>query len=262
MNQDTVSFSFGENWKDYLTTVSEEDITCSKRDIQEWLGTDFVAEKEIIDIGSGSGIHSLSFYMLGAKTLDSFDYDEHSVEATKTLWTQSKSPKHWRVSHGSILDDDYVMSLKKYDLVYSWGVLHHTGSMWKALENAFGRVKPGGKIWISLYTKGPHYAEDLALKRKYNMASSCGKQWMVKIRIIRKMFSRLFRFKNPLAWNKNRGRGMNVYHDIVDWLGGLPYEVASPDEVLAFGRKQGFVLEKIKVKREGGCSIYLFSLPD
>ena len=74
------------------------------------------------------------------------------------------------------------------------------------------------------------------------------------------MYKRLKYFKNPFAWNQKKGRGMNTYHDIVDWLRGLPYEVASPDEVLQFCRKKGLALERIKVKGEGSCSIYVFSL--
>ncbi len=54
---------------------------------------------------------------------------------------------------------------------------------------------------------------------------------------------------------------MNVYHDIVDWLGGLPYEVASAEEVVAFTRKQGLILEKLRTSFEGGNNVFLFSLP-
>jgi 2-polyprenyl-6-hydroxyphenyl methylase/3-demethylubiquinone-9 3-methyltransferase len=73
------------------------------------------------------------------------------------------------------------------------------------------------------------------------------------------MLSRLKHFQNPFAWNQKVGRGMNVYHDIVDWLGGLPYETATADEVVTFMRQRGFVLERIEVKSDGGCNKYVLS---
>jgi len=133
--------------------------------------------------------------------------------------------------------------------------------MWDAVVNVFKLVAPGGKLWISLYQKGPRYKRDLALKQKYNRASKFGKRIMEYRRIVRIMLSRLWHFQNPFAWNQKVGRGMNVYHDVIDWLGGLPYETASEDEVVKLARMPGFVLEGINVSVEGGCSVYIFSLP-
>ncbi len=262
MNQEKITFSFGKNWQDYLNTVSEEEIDKAKENIQLWLGSGFVSEKTVLDIGSGSGIHSLSYYLLGAQKIYSFDYDEHSVQATQSLWEKEGCPKNWTVTLGSILDSHFLKSLGQFDIVYSWGVLHHTGSMWEAVENASKLVKPGGLLWISLYAKGPLYPKHLALKKKFNSASNLGKQGMIFKRIGGKMLRRLKNLDNPFTWNQKKGRGMNVYHDIVDWLGGLPYEVASENEVTVFLRERGFILERIKVKTDGGCSIYVFSLPE
>jgi SAM-dependent methyltransferase len=262
MNQGEVTFSFGKNWKEYLATVGDEEIDGAKRNIEKWLGNNPVSGKTVLDIGSGSGIHSLAFYLLGAKTVRSFDYDKHSVEATKALWEKQGKPQNWEVSHGSILDAEHLKSYReKFDLVYSWGVLHHTGSMWEAVGNSITLVKPGGKLWIALYVKGPKYQDDLALKQRYNDASPLGKKWMVNKWVARIMIRRLLNFQNPLKWNEKRSRGMNIYNDIIDWLGGLPYEVASEDEVLSFCRKKGLILERVEAAPEGGCSDYVFSLP-
>ena len=262
MKQNKITFSFGENWQDYLKAITPDDIDKAKRDIEEWLGADYVAGKTVLDIGSGSGVHSLAFHLLGAKQVYSFDYDKNSVSATRTLWEKEAKPANWTVAHGSVLDKDYLQSLGgPFDIVYSWGCLHHTGSMWEAIGNSLQLVKPGGKLWLALYAKGPRYPRDLALKQRYNAASDLGKRWMVFQRIVRTMLVRLRYLKNPFAWNEKKERGMNVYHDIIDWLGGLPYEVAGENEMVQFGRKSGFVLERIKADREGNCSIYVFSLP-
>jgi 2-polyprenyl-6-hydroxyphenyl methylase/3-demethylubiquinone-9 3-methyltransferase len=262
MEQSKITFSFGKNWKDYLKTVSKEEIDKAKYDIEEWLGTNFVSGKTVIDVGSGSGIHSLAFYLLGAKTICSFDFDKYSVEATKILWEKEGKPKNWIVSQGSILDKQFLKSFgQDFDIVYSWGALHHTGAMWEAVDNSINLVKSGGKLWISLYAEGPNYSKDLALKQRYNSASPLGKKGMIYKSIARIMLSRLRHFKNPFTWNEKISRGMNVYHNIVDWLGGLPYEVANEDEVLRVCRKKGLILERIKVKEEGAANIYVFSLP-
>ncbi|MGH8195775.1 MAG: class I SAM-dependent methyltransferase [Woeseiaceae bacterium] len=261
MAEAKVTFSFGKNWIDYLDTVSDSEVESAEKDIRQWLGSSYVSGKRVVDIGSGSGIHSLAFHRLGAQALHSFDYDEFSVRATKTMWSKTKEPANWVVEQGSILDGDYIKSLGQFDIVYSWGVLHHTGSMWAAVTNAFSLVAPGGRLWISLYKKGPRYESDLALKQKYNRASELGKRLLEYRRIGKFMLARARHFQNPFAWNKKVSRGMNIYHDVIDWLGGLPYETATEDEVVTHARKYDFVLERIKAQNEGGCSVYVFSLP-
>jgi len=126
MAEDEITFSFGKNWTNYLDTVSDSEVESAEQDIMTWLGKSSVTDRTVIDIGSGSGIHSLAFYRLGAKVVHSYDYDRNSVHATKTLWQKTNQPVNWVVEHGSILDSDYVQSLGQFDNVYSWDVLHHT----------------------------------------------------------------------------------------------------------------------------------------
>jgi len=254
-----ITFSFGKNWKSYLNTVSEGSLSLTRKDILEWLPAEDIKGKRILDIGSGSGVHSLVFNELGARELVSFDYDPFSVEATTRSWSMAGKPVNWRVMHGSVLDKEFLAGLgPKFDIVYSWGVLHHTGSMWKAIENAATLVGPGGKLWIALYVKGPKYEDDLALKKRYNAASWAGKKWMEWKFISRHMQKRLFRGANPFKWNQKLPRGMNVYHDIVDWLGGLPYEVASAEEIRTFISGRGFEEQKSRLYPEGSNNIYLY----
>lgn len=258
MEQEKISFSFGRNWSDYAQTITDADCADALRDIQFWLGDDFIDGKNVVDAGSGSGLHSLCMFRLGAGKIVSFDYDQESVNTTRSLWKKCGCPTTWEVRQGSVLDDVFISSLGTYDVVYSWGVLHHTGDMWQAMDNACRLLAPGGTLFVSLYAKGPRYEADLALKRKYNNASPFGKKMMTYRWIANLMWTRLWRLQNPLGWNEKFVRGMNTYHDLIDWLGGLPYEVASGDEVVVFCRKRGLVLERIQPKCEGACSIYVF----
>jgi len=262
-------FSFGANWLAYLENLSESRIKVAQEDIEDWLGIEAIEGKRVVDIGSGSGLHSMVFFRHRARELISFDVDEKSVAATKSLWEKCGKPDNWSARYGSILDSELVQELRQssFDLVYSWGVLHHTGAMWKAIDNAIDLVAPGGLLMIALYVKGPNYQRDLALKKSFNRASEFGKKVIYWRYVIRQSL-KLLLYRRPreikslvLSKRHEHRRGMSIYIDIVDWLGGLPYEVASAEEVVAFTRKRNLVLEKIETGFEGGNNIFLLSRP-
>jgi len=259
MNEPAPTFSFGENWTSYLSHADASAFEGARADIITWLGEKGVSGKRILDLGSGSGIHSSCMHFLGARELVSVDLDPKSVSATRSLWERAGRPASWTVVQGSALDRPFIESLGQFDIVYSWGVLHHTGAMWTAIENAAVAVASGGLFWITLYTKGENYPVHHELKRRYNRASPLGKWFMLRREIVRRMYWRFRAYQNPFTWNHRVTRGMDVYHDLVDWLGGLPYEVASANEVVRWARQRGFILEQIEARGEGGCSSYIFS---
>lgn len=253
-----ITFSFGKNWLDLNKSVTKKEIDKATDDLIYWVGKENIENKRVLDLGSGSGIHSLGLLALKAKELISFDYDPHSVTATKEHWENLGKPEKWKVLHGSILDKAFVESLGKFDLVYSWGVLHHTGNMWEAINNALGMVSPGGYFYLTIY-KDDNYEKSIRIKKKYNAASPMGKRLIERKEISKLMVKRMAGLKNPFAWNQKIERGMNIYHDLVDWLGGLPYEAASEDEMLQWGLKNNLELKRILCKGNyGACNYYLF----
>ncbi len=251
-------FAFGKNWQNFLGGLNPARVAGARADLIKWLGTDRLTGASILDIGCGSGVHSYCLHDMGAARVVSFDYDNHSVDATKSLHELAGSPESWTVQQGSVLDTDFVRSLGTFELVYSWGVLHHTGQMWQAIANAATCVSPGGYLFIAIYAKGGLYPEHLALKQRYHAATVSGKRKMEFDWILNQYNHRARQGLNPEGWwNQGLERGMDPYVDLVDWLGGLPYEVATLEELGEFLGALNIDILKQHAEPEGGCHILI-----
>lgn len=257
-------FGFGANWADYIEkNLSDERVEISRRHLLSFLKLDNLKGKTFLDIGCGSGLHSLAAWRSGADQVVSFDYDENSVATTRKLYELSGSPKNWKIMQGSVLDKQFMASLPQSDIVYSWGVLHHTGSMWEAVKNAAGGLHKTSVFYIALYSKeayvSPPYEYWLDIKREYNYAGPLKKLWMEWVYAWRNSIRGLLRGKNPLAYIRayKQSRGMSYWHDIRDWLGGYPMEFAGNKETELFGREK-LGLELIHIKAGEGNTEFLF----
>ena len=261
-------FNFGENWNRFLTKLDEGRIQEGEKSLKQMLEMENLDRKLFLDIGCGSGLFSLAAKRLGAK-VHSFDCDPLSVACTEELKHRYfPDDGSWTIEQGNVLDLGYLNSLGKYNIVYSWGVLHHTGNMWMALENVIPLLDEGGKLFISIYNdQGILSKFWKRLKKFYNTSPS-----PIKILVIfwvgaslqtGSAFLRLFQGQNPLPFKywkeKKRQRGMSVWHDLVDWVGGYPFEVAKPEEIFDFYRVKGFTLIKLKTCGAGlGCNEFVF----
>lgn len=256
-------FEFGENWARYLEIVSQERITEAVNSTQKLLGLDLQG-KTFIDIGSGSGLFSLVARKLGA-TVHSFDFDLQSVTCTTELKRRFfPGDMTWQIEQGSILDKEYLQRLGQFDIVYSWGVLHHTGDMWGAIRNAAFLVRPGGTLVIGIYNfkggrRGTHTWQKL--KRWYCAAPKWQKVTWEYTYIAWRLLYLLLVGRNPATVIREyiTKRGMSWFRDVTDWLGGYPYEAATPGEILEFVRNQfGFVLVKQNINCDLGVSEFVF----
>jgi len=240
-------FEFGKNWQKFLSRINEASILVAENSLQEMLGLHEFSGKRFLDIGSGSGLFSLAARRLGAR-VHSFDYDPHSVACTLELKRRYfPDDPDWTIGQGSVLDVDYLKSLGPHDIVYAWGVLHHTGQMWQALANAQLAVAPQGKLFIAIYND--QGIKSILWKRIKEIFCSgpLGKTSIILLffpyYIIRGIAADLLRMKNPLRrYLDSYERGMSLVTDWLDWLGGLPFEVAKPEEIFAFYRDRGFNL--------------------
>ena len=259
-------FTFGKNWQRFLSVVNEEHIRAAEGSLRRLLRVETLEGRRFLDIGSGSGLFSLAARRLGA-TVYSFDYDPNSVACTAELKRRffSDDPA-WTVAQASILDPTYVASLGEFDIVYSWGVLHHTGSMWEALHNASRAVAPRGQLVVAIYNdQGGKSRRWKAVKRLY--CSGRLGRWAICATAIPWFVGHRFavdclKGNNPLQYYreyKNR-RGMSPVHDWLDWLGGYPFEVAKPEQIFEFYRARGFGLSNLTTKGAlAGCNEFVFT---
>lgn len=234
-----ITFSFGKNWEAFVEQhYSEKRLATAREHLLGFLRMESLAGKSFLDIGCGSGIHSLAAFGAGASRITGFDLDPASVSTTRKLREMKGSPAHWSVQQGSILDEKFLAGIEPADVVYSWGVLHHTGQMWKAIENASRFLNPGSLFYIALYQTTPRTPYWIELKKKYNAASAFRKSVMDYQYVLRHVIiPELIRFRNPLKQivGYEENRGMDFMTDIRDWLGGYPYEDCSIPEMLRFG---------------------------
>jgi 2-polyprenyl-3-methyl-5-hydroxy-6-metoxy-1,4-benzoquinol methylase len=262
-------FEFGKNWSRFLALVNEDRIARAANSLKHWLEVQDLEGKSFVDIGSGSGLYSLAARRLGAR-VHSFDYDPQSVACTAELRRRYfAGDPSWTIDEGSALDVNYLKSLGTFDVVYSWGVLHHTGQMWQALDNVQGSVAPSGKLFIAIYNDmGSQSTRWRAIKRTYNKLPKPFRLPFALIVMTPSETKSLLRALASLrmgeymrSWIEvSPERGMSRRRDLVDWVGGYPYEVAKPEEIFDFYRARGFTLTRMQCGGVGlGCNQFLFA---
>ena len=258
-------FAFGDNWRSFLETVDEQRVDGAVRAIAESLGGGRLDGLSVLDAGSGSGLSSLAALRLGARRVHSFDYDPASVACTAEIRRRfAPDAAQWTVEQGSALDRAYVARLGLFDLVYSWGVLHHTGALWDALDVVQSAVAPGGRLLVAIYNdQGGASRRWRTVKRIY-CGSAAGRASMTAAFYpyfaLGALVGDLRGGRNPIARYRGRlERGMSPLHDWRDWLGGYPFEVARPEQVFDFCRARGFTLQHLRTCGGGlGCNEFVF----
>jgi 2-polyprenyl-6-hydroxyphenyl methylase/3-demethylubiquinone-9 3-methyltransferase len=260
-------FDFGQNWSDYSAhALTEERVRQARSDFARLMamagvelpGTSFA------DIGFGQGLGLLSAVSMGARAVGC-DINPLCVEVLgrNGRLFPGMDTQDIPIVIGSILDPHVVESLRQaapdpsgYYVVHSWGVLHHTGRMWQAIDNAASLVRPGGTLVIALYNRhwtSPAWA---LIKQLYMRAPR-----IVQRAMIATLYPVIFAAKWAVTRRNPRRmeRGMDFYYDVVDWVGGYPYEYASIEEVASYMATKGFASGRSAAAAvPTGCNEFVF----
>jgi 2-polyprenyl-6-hydroxyphenyl methylase/3-demethylubiquinone-9 3-methyltransferase len=258
-------YEFGKNWAQFARLLTASHIASAERELDRLVGASRLADASMLDIGSGSGLHSLAALNLGARRVEAVDFDPDSVRTTTAVLSRHATRGQWTARAANVLTD-FIDAPQLYDIVYSWGVLHHTGAMWAALEQAAKLVRPGGWFAVALYNKTPLCGFWRIEKRIFSKLPSFLQALLARMTVFAWMLGKLLRLRNPVAWYRDyrQLRGMSVYHDVHDWLGGYPYESVDRAALTAWMRERGFTLaydwntDAGLGLLGGGCGEYLF----
>ncbi len=265
-------FRFGENWSAFAREIDAGRIGQAERDLARLLGRETLSGLRFLDIGSGSGLHSLAALMLGASEVVAVDLDADSVATTRSLLARFAPNDKWKADRRSIFEM-HPQEFGTFDIVYSWGVLHHTGAMFEAIEKAAALVNGSGELCLALYGRTWLCGFWRVEKRFYSRAPG----WLQ--RALQRVFmayywllqslkalarGRRFDLRREIDAYQQR-RGMSARTDVHDWLGGYPYESVAPDVLRAFMANCGFVERRSFIRpgvRHGlfgsGCDEYVF----
>lgn len=265
-------FAFGENWKGFLerNRVSVDGMLDSVRELRRAVGAP-LAGLRVLDLGCGSGLHSLAMRLLGA-SVTSADVQPASLEAARQLHARAGPVLEaggrggggdWRFQEASALDARGLAALEPVDVVYSWGVLHHTGDVWRALHNAQLPLAEDGLLLVALYAE-EFYEDKENIVRMKDFYRTTSAQQQMQLEMVTGVFwlhETLKSSQNPfeVVRNFSKMRGMDFWTDVRDWLGGWPMEFASASAVLAFARRSG--LRCVGVRRYGGNTEFALTRP-
>jgi 2-polyprenyl-3-methyl-5-hydroxy-6-metoxy-1,4-benzoquinol methylase len=263
-------FGFGENWADYAQHITEEKIRLAEQDLLRLLPHDKIEGKTFLDIGCGSGLHALAALRSGCKSLSAVDFDPNSVQTTRTVLKKFWQAENYSVQQANILDPQSLTGFpeKSFDVVYSWGVLHHTGDMWQAISNAAKFVKDEGVFVLAIYKETPLCPFWKKEKSFYTKAPKAIKKICDLFYAASYILGLLVTHRNPFTYIREyeQMRGMRFMTDVRDWLGGYPYESASPDQIKTYLENLGFQQEyafNTRTTSAGGlfgtgCAEYVF----
>ncbi len=261
-------FEFGQNWTRFLATVNDARVLRAEASLKAMLGLDTLAGLTFLDIGCGSGLFSLAARRLGADR--TFVRLRSAVGSLQPQAEGALPSRRRRLAHRVGIGPRCRLSRKpspfRHRLLLGCPSPHRchvAGARACAASRA-----ANGKLFIAIYNDmGSQSIRWRQLKRLYAKLPAAVQPLYacaVSAPEEAKGFLRAVPSGRPqdyvATWTKyERNRGMSRWRDIIDWVGGYPYEFAKPDAICSFFIDRGFALDKMCIGGGLGCSEYVFS---
>jgi len=259
-------FDFGQNWTEFSANAANPERAAQARShFESLMGGIPLAGSSFLDIGFGQGFSLLSALALGAKAVGcDINPKCHSVISSNRRLFPDAEEMPIELHVGSILDGATVKALRAsaavagrgFDVVHSWGVLHHTGDMKLAVANAGSLVGPDGYFVLAIYNRHWSSRPWLAIKFLYVHSPRWLQRMMVGV-----LYPAIWLAKWAVTGKdpKSKERGMEFFYDVVDWVGGYPYEYATIEEMEQLCSPLGFSLVRaIPAIVPTGCNELIF----
>lgn len=257
-------FEFGENWAQFAQKLTDAHVRNAETSLRRLL-PEGLRGMSFLDIGCGSGLSAVAAARLGAERIVACDIDENSVRTAELVLDKYALAVPRRVLLKSVFEIEAAVE-GQFDVVHSWGVLHHTGDMRRAVASAAALVRPGGLFVVALYAKTPACSAWAWEKRLYSRAPRLVQRVVqVGFAAAKLPFEMVLSRRNPVAFVRDyhQHRGMNYWNDLHDWLGGYPYESATPADAdamvgAAFARERAFIVSSRTGLLGTGCSEFVY----
>jgi SAM-dependent methyltransferase len=132
------------NWRENVDKFILDELQMTREQIRG---------KRVLDAGCGQGRWSYGFIKLGA-TVRGIDTSVSAIKYANEHLKRTTPPARFCVLN--VLDErqlSKVFNNAEFDIIWCWGVLHHTGDPEKGFDNLVKLLKPGGTIHLYLYGK-------------------------------------------------------------------------------------------------------------
>jgi 2-polyprenyl-6-hydroxyphenyl methylase/3-demethylubiquinone-9 3-methyltransferase len=255
------TFDFGANWDAFSDRLIDEGrLRIAMESLQTLLQRESLHGASVADVGCGSGLFSIAASKLGAERVIGLDINPLCIEVSSRNTARLAPSAALSFHRASVLSPAELAPFGTFDLVYAWGSLHHTGAMWEAIRNVTRMVAPGGTLVLAIYNEHATSPFWRVIKRTYNRVPRVPKTMMAAVAaavifVAKAVVTR----RNPLE----KERGMSFWYDVVDWVGGYPYEYASRSRVEQFIASAGFAITRfVQAQVPTGCNEYVFRRHD
>lgn len=208
----STTFAFGKNWLSFAKkAVTKEKIDSGRVHFRNLCAAINFQNKSFLDIGYGQGLALFYAAELGAN-VSGIDPDIQNIAAVKELKKYFDTNLSVEPINDSILNERFVKSSEDpgFDVVYSWGVLHHTGNLNSAIHNSIRLTKKDGFLVLAIYNR--HWSSQIwkVIKWLYVVSPPTFKEFLILFFYLPlKIATWVFVGKS----HGNSMRGMDFYHD-------------------------------------------------